>query len=99
MIRSKEANAYKKAVSDLCIANDVDKLEGKVYLNIIFHPKTKKDGTESSVRIDLDNCLKVAIDALNGFAYTDDKQIVKIVAEIGKAIENGGLTVSWTEYE
>ena len=29
----------------------------------------------------------------NGIAYQDDSQIVRIIAEIGSAVENGGLTV------
>lgn len=34
----------------------------------------------SKLRGDLDNYLKLAFDALNGVAFDDDKQVVKITA-------------------
>ena len=33
-------------------------------------------------RIDLDNGIKIVLDALQGFAYADDKQVVYIEAEL-----------------
>jgi Holliday junction resolvase RusA-like endonuclease len=39
-------------------------------------------------RPDLDNFVKVALDALNGAAFTDDAQVVRIVAEKRYAIDS-----------
>ena len=58
-----------------------------------LNPKKNKDGSESRVRIDLDNALKVVNDALNGIAYVDDRQIRRIVLEFGEPIVGGGLSV------
>jgi len=47
--------------------------------------------------IDLDNALKVAIDALQGIAYANDKQVRSIHIERGLPVDGGALVVSWTE--
>ena len=52
-------------------------------------------GQASKVRLDLDNCIKVALDALIGIAYEDDSQVVRLTAEIGEPVEGGGLSVTW----
>ena len=33
-----------------------------------------------TTKLDIDNCIKFALDVLNGYAYFDDKQIVHLVA-------------------
>ncbi len=43
---------------------------------------------------DLDNRIKQVLDALQGLAYTDDKQITEIHAYRSDAPKNGGLTVT-----
>ncbi len=68
-------------------------LEGDVSIIFILHPKLNKDGTANKSRIDLDNSFKSVFDSLLGIAYFDDKQIVRIVAEIGSAIKGGGVTL------
>ena len=44
---------------------------------------------ENKVCMDLDNALKVAIDALKGVVYEDDDQVYRIVAERGDADPTG----------
>jgi crossover junction endodeoxyribonuclease RusA len=65
---SDEARAYKQEVALLC--RHVEKLRGAVAMNIsVYRPR--KAG-------DLDNYLKVLLDALNGILYEDDSAIVEI---------------------
>lgn len=54
------------------------------------------EGEASQSRIDLDNAIKAALDALQGVAYRDDKQVTRIVATVGEAIEHGGLSITTT---
>lgn len=88
---SKAATDYKKAVAILA---DMTLLDGPLALTITLHPKQCKDGSDSKVLIDLDNCLKVALDALQGIAYENDRQVRKISASYGDSLPNGGLTIS-----
>lgn len=91
---SKEAKAYKHEAALLAkLAGICRPHEGRVSLRVTLLPKTTKNGAESAVRMDIDNVLKVAIDALNKVAYLDDRQIIRIVAELGEAVPGGGLLV------
>lgn len=63
-----------------------------VQVSLVLKPKATKRGT-SKRRIDLDNCAKVALDALNGIAYEDDKQVRRIVVELGEPVKDGGLAI------
>lgn len=97
MVRSQEAKEYKitagwiaKSVGVKCTTNNV-----RVYIEL--HPKAKVNGEASETRLDLDNVLKVCIDALNGIAYVDDKQVIEIYAKLSHAMKDGGLTVTVSE--
>lgn len=46
---------------------------------------------------DLDNYVKVALDALNGLAWADDRQVVSIAASITRESATPGLTVTIQE--
>ena len=50
------------------------------------------------VCMDLDNCLKVAIDALKGICYIDDSQVRKIIAERAEPDGQARLVVTISEY-
>jgi crossover junction endodeoxyribonuclease RusA len=65
-----------------------------VALVVVLHPKMTKKGEASKTVIDLDNCLKVALDALQGVAYENDKQVRSIRLDYGEPLECGGLSIS-----
>lgn len=94
MVLSCQATKYKRSVGATYAVEG-----GKYHHNISvevairLHPKLTKNGLPSKTRIDLDNCLKVVLDALNNVAYRDDSQIVKIVAEIAGPVVGGALSV------
>ena len=98
-VRSAEAQAYKNHVVGAALAAGERKIDGDVAVMVTFHPKRTKKGEASKTCIDLDNSLKVVLDALNGIAYHDDKQIKRIVAEHGCAVDDGGVTVEVSCYE
>ena len=90
---SSEANAYKRVVALAARYAGLEPLFGVVAVDITFHPKTTKSGAASKQRLDLDNVLKVTLDALQGVAYHNDSQVSYLTAEVGQAIDGGGLSV------
>ena len=95
---SKEAKAYK-----LCVLHAAERAgfrpsEKDVILFISLVPKMNKDGTASKVILDLDNCLKVAVDALQGVVYHNDNQVKFILATYAsEPREDGGLDIGIAE--
>lgn len=71
---SDEARAYKRECAWLAKAAGFKPLGGAVELHILLIPANR-------VCMDLDNALKVSIDALRGIVYEDDAQVYRIVAE------------------
>ena len=98
---SSEAQAYKAEVGWLAKAAGLRApIPGLLDLRVVLHPVQPKTITVADRRcMDLDNALKVVIDALQDIAYGDDKLIRRIVAERGAPIPNGGLTVEILRYE
>lgn len=90
---SREARQYRAHVKYQAGKEQVMPSEGEVALLVLLHPKLTKKGVASEVVIDLDNCLKVVVDALQGVFYRDDKQVKFITALYGAPVVNGGLTV------
>lgn len=70
--RSTEANNYREYVSLICATAGMTPLSGDVAIELAFF-RPRKSG-------DLDNRLKVILDALAGYAYHNDSQIVEIHA-------------------
>lgn len=91
---SAEAKAFKADAALLAKFAGLP-LEGSrpMAISVVLHPKLTKNGTESKTRIDLDNALKVMLDAMNGIAWADDSQVVQVHACIGHGMHGGGITV------
>lgn len=92
--RTSAANSYRKQAQLAALAAGA-KLRhfGPVAIHAVLHPRLTKSGRASETRIDLDNCLKVALDALEGIAFENDKQVHRITLEVGPPIYGGGLTL------
>lgn len=94
MYQPKEVVNYKMIAGWKARQQGAKPADGDIEIEATLHPKTTKKGTASKTRIDLDNLCKIVLDSFNGVCYHDDKQIVKIVLEIGEAVPNGGVTVT-----
>lgn len=93
-VLSSEAQLYKKTVASIALQNQQILHNGSVAICITVQPKANKDGSASRVILDLDNCLKVVLDALQGVAYENDKQVKRITACYADSpIQNGGVLV------
>lgn len=99
-VRSAEAAAYKEIVRRIAQEAGVMPFEGSVAVCLRLIPKANKDGSVNKTVIDLDNALKVTLDALQGIAYHNDKQVRRIAAEYGsEPVAGGGLAVEIEELE
>jgi len=93
VVLSDEAKLYKLQVHEIAIVSGLREcLAGRVHVDVQLYPGLPKDavkrmrkhgeGWDDTVRsIDLDNALKVTIDALKGIAYHDDNQVWKLTAQ------------------
>ncbi len=107
-VPSLEAAAYKRHIWALARSKGIsDPIIAPVSLELILRPLRPLDGDRRErlqgrdwhlkLRcLDLDNALKVALDALQGIAYADDKQVRRIKIERGMPVNGGALEVSWT---
>lgn len=91
--RTAEADRYCAAVHQIAAASAAVKHKGRVSLLAKLHPKRTMAGKASKTRMDLDNCIKVACDALQGVLYDNDRQIERISIEIGAPMCGGALSV------
>ncbi|EPI4129176.1 RusA family crossover junction endodeoxyribonuclease, partial [Neisseria gonorrhoeae] len=80
-VRSAEAAAYKSVVRRIAQEAGAMPSEGAVAVYVRLIPKANKDGGANKTVIDLDNALKVALDALQGVAYHNDRQVRRIAAD------------------
>lgn len=98
---SAEAKTYKRHAAIMARqAGRRAVFDGPVVLRIVLRPrKPLRAGKGLPRRLDLDNTLKVAIDALQGVVFRDDRQLVDIRALVGEPVPGGGLDVQATEIE
>lgn len=102
-VRSSEAVKYKAAVASIATDEGITLLEGPVSVVMVLRPPKPKDAAKRAKkdplwilgvrRIDLDNCMKVAIDALQGIAYDNDRQITDLRIRLGTPVPNGGMSI------
>lgn len=81
-----EAVQYRIAVLAACKRAKVKRLDGPLALTFHWY-RGRKSG-------DLDNRSKQLLDALRGYAYTDDSQIVELHAYRYDRKNNAGVTVT-----
>ena len=93
MVVSSEAQAWKRAAAWKARAQGCPLLVGPVAVSVILHPRLTKSGKESQIRLDVDGPIKITLDALQGVAYDNDRQVVRLSAMIGPPLQEGGLTV------
>jgi crossover junction endodeoxyribonuclease RusA len=89
---SEEARSFKSEVAWLAKAAGLrTPVENLIELHITLIPKNR-------VCMDLDNALKVTIDALKGIAYVDDSQVYRIVAERSEPQPEAACVVEISEF-
>ena len=96
-VPSKEAATYKRLVQQIgpsWTGQQPELYKEDVAITIHLLPKMTTKGVASKVCIDLDNCLKVLLDAIQGTWIADDKQVKKIVAEYGQPVHDGGVIIT-----
>ena len=85
---TKTAKEYKATVSDICVAHGIEPVQGWVRVSVWLHfPRRGSD---------LDNRLKMLLDALEGHAYYDDKQVSEL--HVYRRYEKGGGS-AWVTVE
>lgn len=94
---SPEALAWKQEARLRAQAAGVRPISGPVAVELVLHPKMTVKGQANKTRLDLDAPIKPLLDALQGVAYANDKQVTQIRAALGEPIPDGGLSFTITE--
>lgn len=89
----KETVNYETLLKQLYITEKLPRIKGPIEIKIEAYYQIPKSASKNSkilmengrirptVKPDLDNIVKIICDGLNGVAYDDDKQIVKVTCE------------------
>lgn len=87
MVVSQAARAYKAAAATQAWSDGLRMIpDGPVSVTAVLHPPDRR-------RRDLDNCLKVLLDALEGVGYADDHQVRELMASFGAVCSGGAAGV------
>lgn len=109
MVPTTEAKAFRAEVAWLARAAGLrTPSTGWIVLDMTLHPPEPKDAVDRIRRLgpswhmhcrclDVDNAIKVTVDALQGVAYANDSQVVELTIRRGLPVKDGGLTVVITE--
>ena len=98
-ILSDEARMWKELVQSQLKRAGMRPFLGSVGVNITIHPKLTRTCQKSSRLIDLDNGNKLALDSLQGAAFKNDNQIVRLSSQYGQPIDGGGMQIYVYEVE
>jgi crossover junction endodeoxyribonuclease RusA len=90
---SKEAKAYKADIAWRARAAGIKPILGPIEYELALYPHRPQDWQKrvkldpvwwdlTVQRLDLDNCRKVLLDALNGVCWTDDSKIMRDPGEV-----------------
>lgn len=92
---SAEAKEYKReAAARMRQAGVSSPFRGRVVVHLSLAPKARLRPSQRPERcVDVDNALKVALDALQGLAFENDAQVAKLSIERISAVPNGALFV------
>ncbi len=93
MVQSPEAKAWKLQAAWMARQQGATPADTAMAVAVTLHPRLTAKGRASKSRLDLDNILKPTLDALNGVAWVDDRQIESLSVKLGAPIPDGGLTV------
>lgn len=93
MHRSAEAKSFIEEVKWIAKSKKAVPTKSHYSLNIKLHPKMNKDGSTNKTVVDIDNALKVTLDALEGVIYENDNQVKQISIKYAEAVQGGALTV------
>lgn len=91
--RTSTADCYRASVATRARIAGACIIDGAASLVATLHPKLTTKGTASKTCLDLDNCIKVLCDSLQGVCYANDKQLRHISLTIGDPIPGGGISV------
>ena len=110
MVPSAEATAYKAHIWAVARSEGLGAPSvAPMAMELILRPVRPKDWEKRLKRegplwwlgvrcVDADNALKVALDAIQGIAYENDRQIVALTISKGDPVDGGGLEITWREW-
>jgi crossover junction endodeoxyribonuclease RusA len=81
---SARAKAYKRAIGYLCLTQNIQALDGKLQACVRFYPPDRR-------RRDGHNLSKVLFDALEGYLYQNDSQLIDVRLILMDDIVTNGL--------
>ncbi|WP_148040283.1 RusA family crossover junction endodeoxyribonuclease [Marichromatium sp. AB31] len=93
VVPSADAERWQREAAWRAKAAGIRSTSGDVAVALVLHPRLTTKGRPSRQRLDLDNIIKPTLDALQGTAYDNDRQVVRIGAEVGEGLPGGGLTI------
>lgn len=85
---SKDGRLYKQAVAAICREQGIKPISGPLRVDLTWRRPTKAG--------DLDNRSKAPLDALKGYAFDDDSQIIELHMYRADDKLNPGMTVEVT---